>query len=343
MVLITVVVGSATVVAPNDAPHVIALAVPLSVKRNSIKSPSTGVPDRLVVIEVIAAASPVKFIMSTLSVFVVGVAPGAFVVVRRRVMRLLVSVFVELILGMTTPSTARTPAAERDRVVSEALPNSIDPVVVIVPSVGELVLVTMLLPSMAATPADTLVNVVSEAAPNSSEPTPRAVDVEDTRPAIGKPVALVRVPDEGVPKAPSKVTNAPAEPTFTASAVATFVPSPDIPDDTGSPVQFVNTPDVGVPSRGVTRVGEVASTTDPEPVVEAADIAVPLPERIPVMVVVSVIAGVVVAVATVPAKPLADTTDTDVTVPEAEAASVSSLPVIGSTLRGSVTVESVLD
>ena len=35
----------------------------------------------------------------------------------------------------------------------------------------------------------------------------------------------------------------------------------------------------------------------------------------PVMLVVSVIAGVVVAVATVPASPLADTTDTLVTVP----------------------------
>ena len=42
----------------------------------------------------------------------------------------------------------------------------------------------------------------------------------------------------------------------------------------------------------------------------------PLPLSRPVMLVVRVIAGVVVAVATVPAKPLADTTDTLVTVPE---------------------------
>lgn len=41
----------------------------------------------------------------------------------------------------------------------------------------------------------------------------------------------------------------------------------------------------------------------------------PLPYKRPVMLVVSVIAGVVVAVATVPANPLADTTDTLVTVP----------------------------
>ena len=48
----------------------------------------------------------------------------------------------------------------------------------------------------------------------------------------------------------------------------------------------------------------------------AAEIAVPLPLSRPVMLVVKVIAGVVVAVATVPANPLADTTDTLVTVPE---------------------------
>ena len=51
----------------------------------------------------------------------------------------------------------------------------------------------------------------------------------------------------------------------------------------------------------------------------AALMAVPLPLSKPVMVVESVIAGVVVAVATVPASPLADTTDTDVTVPVAAA------------------------
>ena len=48
----------------------------------------------------------------------------------------------------------------------------------------------------------------------------------------------------------------------------------------------------------------------------AALIAVPLPLSKPVIDVVSVIAGVVVALATVPAKPLAETTLTVVTVPE---------------------------
>jgi hypothetical protein len=46
------------------------------------------------------------------------------------------------------------------------------------------------------------------------------------------------------------------------------------------------------------------------------EIEVPFPDNTPVAVVEIVIAGVVVAVATVPAKPLADTTETEVTVPE---------------------------
>lgn len=55
----------------------------------------------------------------------------------------------------------------------------------------------------------------------------------------------------------------------------------------------------------------------------------PLPLSRPVMLVVSVIAGVVVAVATVPAKPFADTTETLVTVPlVAGAAQVGAPPVV---------------
>ena len=53
----------------------------------------------------------------------------------------------------------------------------------------------------------------------------------------------------------------------------------------------------------------------PEPTV-TAEIAVPLPCNKPVMLVVNVIAGVVVGLATVPVKPFADTTETVVTVPE---------------------------
>ena len=125
----TVVVGNATVVATKDAPQVMALAVPSSVNLISSLSPSEGVPDRLVVIEVIAVPSPVKFIISTLSVFVVGVAPGAFVVVSLLVTLLFVSVFVEDMEGTTTPSTASTPAALLERVVSEAAPSSMVPAV----------------------------------------------------------------------------------------------------------------------------------------------------------------------------------------------------------------------
>jgi hypothetical protein len=51
-------------------------------------------------------------------------------------------------------------------------------------------------------------------------------------------------------------------------------------------------------------------------VIELPVIAVPLPDKTPVIVVLSVIAGVEVDVATVPANPFALTTDTDVTVPE---------------------------
>lgn len=62
-------------------------------------------------------------------------------------------------------------------------------------------------------------------------------------------------------------------------------------------------------------VGEAAKTVAPVPVVEQAESAVALLQTFPVTVVVKVIAGVVVAVATVPAKPFPLTTDKDVTVP----------------------------
>ena len=83
------------------------------------------------------------------------------------------------------------------------------------------------------------------------------------------PVKLVATPLEGVPSAPLNVTKAPAEPTLIANAVATPVPNPLIPVDTGNPVQFVNVPEVGVPKSGVVKLGLVANaTTVPLPVVE---------------------------------------------------------------------------
>ena len=43
---------------------------------------------------------------------------------------------------------------------------------------------------------------------------------------VGSPVALVKVPDDGVPSAPPLMTGDPAVPTLVASAVATPVPKP---------------------------------------------------------------------------------------------------------------------
>ena len=63
----------------------------------------------------------------------------------------------------------------------------------------------------------------------------------------GKPVALVNVADAGVPSAPPLATSPPDDPTFTASAVATPVPSPDMPVESGKPVALVNVADTGVP------------------------------------------------------------------------------------------------
>lgn len=57
MVLFTVVVvGRVAPLEANDAPQVIALAVPLSLILITSLCPFTGVPDRLVVNEVMAAA-----------------------------------------------------------------------------------------------------------------------------------------------------------------------------------------------------------------------------------------------------------------------------------------------
>src|SRR5690606_23077134 len=73
---------------------------------------------------------------------------------------------------------------------------------------------------------------VSEVAPIP----PRAtVRVPVVPPTIGRPVALVRVPDDGVPSAPPLVTNEPAVPTLTPSAVATPVPNPETPVLIGRP------------------------------------------------------------------------------------------------------------
>ena len=57
------------------------------------------------------------------------------------------------------------------------------------------------------------------------------------------PVRFVTVPDEGVPNTPPLITGAPAEPTLTAKAVATPVPSPATPVLMGKPVALVSVAD----------------------------------------------------------------------------------------------------
>jgi hypothetical protein len=99
----------------------------------------------------------------------------------------------------------------------------------------------------------------------------------------GRPVQFVSVPDVGVPKtglisvgvlantrAPVPVSSVTAKARLelvgVARKVATPVPSPEIPLETGRPVQFVSVPEDGVPRIGVTSVGEVERTTSPVPV-----------------------------------------------------------------------------
>jgi hypothetical protein len=86
-------------------------------------------------------------------------------------------------------------------------------------------------------------------------------------------VQFVRVPDDGVPKAGvTRVglllnTLAP-EPVLVVTPVPPLETPrvPVIPVASGRPVQLVNVPEVGVPNKGVTKVGLVASTLAPEPV-----------------------------------------------------------------------------
>lgn len=195
-----------------------------------------------------------------------------------------------------------------------------------VTSVGDVANTTAPVPVSPVTAAAKF--AVDGVARNVATPVPRPEIPVET----GSPVALVSVAADGVPrfgvtsvgelaktKEPVPVSSVTAEIRFALDGVpknvATPVPSPVTPVEIGSPVPFVSTTAEGVPRAGVTSVGEVASTTLPLPVVVAALMAVPLPDSMPVTDVVRVIAGVLVAVATVPAKPLAVTTETLETVP----------------------------
>ncbi len=100
---------------------------------------------------------------------------------------------------------------------------------------------------------------------------------------IGRPVQAVNVPLEGVPRAgvtntgdvlntnnPVPVSSVTADIRLAldgvAKNVAIPVPNPETPVLIGRPVQLVNVPLTGVPRAGVTKVGEVAKTSAPDPV-----------------------------------------------------------------------------
>lgn len=99
----------------------------------------------------------------------------------------------------------------------------------------------------------------------------------------GSPVQFVKVPLVGVPRTGAirvGVSAKTAAPTPVSSVrallrlaldgvaknVATPVPNPEMPVESGRPVQFVSVPDVGVPRIGVTNVGVFANTKAPLPV-----------------------------------------------------------------------------
>ena len=97
LALITVTVGNATVLASKDAPHVKLRATPLSVMLILSVSPSTGVPVRLVVKEVIGAFCAVICTTSYRSVLMAGVPVAGAYTSTRFVIRLLVKVCVSVV------------------------------------------------------------------------------------------------------------------------------------------------------------------------------------------------------------------------------------------------------
>lgn len=123
---ITVVVGRVTVLDTNEAHHVIARAVPLSLNMISIISHSTGVPERLVVIDVIACARPTISNISPLSVLIVGVAL-CVVATALFCTLLFVSVFVELMVGMATLHIV-APVVKSGEVPNTKAPDPVSPV-----------------------------------------------------------------------------------------------------------------------------------------------------------------------------------------------------------------------
>lgn len=183
---------------------------------------------------------------------------------------------------MTAPVPAPFNRAPDVKVVAPVPPRATGKVPVVPPSIGNPVQLVSVpevgVPKIGVTNVGLVANTnapepvspVTAAAKFALEGVAKNVATPVPRPEIpvatGKPVAFVRVPDEGVPRAPPFTTGAPAEPTLTANAVATPVPRPETPVAIGRPVQLVSVPEVGVPSTGVTKVGVLAKTKAPVPV-----------------------------------------------------------------------------
>ena len=154
---------------------------------------------------------------------------------------------------------------------------------------------------------------------------------------VSSVIAAARFAEDGVPS--HVATPAPKEPTPVPPLATGSVPV--TPVVSGKPVAFVSTPEEGVPSAGVTRVGEVAKTSAPEPVsseswpempaevVIAVKAPAPLPTRIPVRVVTPVpplATGRVPVTPVVSGKPVAFVSTKAVGVPSAGVVSVGEVP-----------------
>ena len=133
-------------------------------------------------------------------------------------------------------------------------------------------------------------------AKNVATPVPRPL----TPVLIGRPVALVRVAEVGVPKTgvtkvglvantnePEPVSSVIAEAKLAlegvAKRVATPVPKPLTPVEIGRPVAFVKTAALGVPRAGVISVGEFDNTTATVPVDEVTPVPPLATARVPVI------------------------------------------------------------
>ncbi len=140
---------------------------------------------------------------------------------------------------------------------------------------------------VAKTSAPEPVSSVTAAARLADEGVARKVATPVPKPEMpvetGKPVAFVKVTAEGVPRlgvvsaglvaktnAPDPVSPVTAAARFAdegvARKVATPVPKPEMPVETGKPVAFVKVMAEGVPRLGVVSVGLVDITTLPVPV-----------------------------------------------------------------------------